>query len=291
MQRFILVGILMCVVLLASFIIGVNITGAEVLKSFPPGSSADYYRELIGVVTGDWQQYGKLFTDLQSQLLRNVFLGVITVVPSIFFLHYLAVGAMEFPEGGEKILFFPLVARIIHLVAAISFAILVLTGLSIIFGKFLGGGLPVRIARYFHIGAALIFACDAPLMFLLWVREMLPATYDIKWIFMLGGYLSKVKKPVPAGKFNAGQKMWFWGATAGGGVMAFTGYIIWGFKAELDTIRLFAIIHSILGAALVAFFLTHLYMSLFAIKGSLHSMLTGYKTKDELDILHSRYKY
>jgi formate dehydrogenase subunit gamma len=51
-----------------------------------------------------------------------------------------------------------------------------------------------------------------------------------------------------------------------------------------------AIIHNLLGALLVAFFIVHLYMAVFAIKGSLASMISGYKPKEELEILHSRYK-
>jgi len=50
-----------------------------------------------------------------------------------------------------------------------------------------------------------------------------------------------------------------------------------------------AMIHNFLGAALVALFLVHLYMSLFAISGSITSMLTGYKPREEVEILHSRY--
>ncbi len=53
------------------------------------------------------------------------------------------------------------------------------------------------------------------------------------------------------------------------GVMAYTGYIIWGMGADLDTVRLYTIIHNVLGMVLISLFLTHLYMSLFAIKGSL----------------------
>ena len=62
-------------------------------------------------------------------------------------------------------------------------------------------------------------------------------------------------------------------------------------QGDLDTVRLYAIIHNVLGMVLLSLFLTHLYMSLFAIKGSLHSMISGYKPKEEVDILHSRYKY
>jgi formate dehydrogenase subunit gamma len=161
----------------------------------------------------------------------------------------------------------------------------------IIFGAIFGGGAPIRLARHIHIINAMVFAVIAVFMFLIWVKDMFPTFYDIKWIFILGGYLSKKKKPVPAGKFNAGQKAWFWLATVGGGIMAYTGYIIWGMNGDLDTVRLYTIVHNVLGMVLISLFLTHLYMSLFAIKGSLHSMISGYKPKEEVDILHSRYKY
>ena len=113
---------------------------------------------------------------------------------------------------------------------------------------------------------------------------------DIAWLFILGGYLSKKKKPVPAGKFNAGQKMWFWLATVGGGIMAYTGWYLYTFNAVTDQLRIMSLIHSFLGATLVALFLVHLYMSLFAIKGAITSMINGYKPREEVEILHSRYK-
>jgi formate dehydrogenase subunit gamma len=139
--------------------------------------------------------------------------------------------------------------------------------------------------------SALVFVLPALLMFIMWLKDMLPQLHDIVWMFVFGGYLSKKKKAVPAGKFNAGQKMYFWFATFGGGVMAYTGYIIWGMGADLDTVRLYTIIHNFLGMAILAFYLTHLYMAVFAIAGSLESMKTGYKSKEEVDILHSLYKY
>ena len=110
-----------------------------------------------------------------------------------------------------------------------------------------------------------------------------------KWLFIMGGYLSKEKIPVPAGKFSGGQKMWFWLATIGGFAMANSGFILWSFQGSVDSLSLMAVIHNFFGAALVAFFLPHLYMSLFAIAGSLGSMISGYKPQEEVAILHSRY--
>jgi formate dehydrogenase subunit gamma len=279
------------VVYAIALIIGTAIAAPTSLTGFTQVFFPQQYSELYGGITGDWQQFGQLFTQLQGDLFWKIFLGVITVVPALFLLHFMIVGAKSFSHDGAQILFFNAFTRLIHWIGAIAFSLLVITGLLIIFGGIIGGGAPIRFARTVHIVAAIVFAFDAVLMFLIWVKDMFPALCDIHWIFILGGYLSKEKKPVPAGKYNAGQKAWFWLSTVGGLVMAYTGYVIWGMQGELDMVRLYAIIHNVLGMVLVSLFLTHLYMSLFAIKGSLNSMITGYKPKEEVDILHSRYKY
>lgn len=291
MRRLIASGVLIMIVYAAVMVISTAIAAPTSMDGFTQFFSPENYGELYGGITGDWQKLGQPFTQLQSELFWKIFLGVITIIPGVFLLHFLIVGAKSFAHDGPQILFFNFFTRIVHWIGAISFALLVITGLLIIFGAIFGGGAPIRLARHIHIINAMVFAVVAVFMFLIWVKDMFPTFYDIKWIFILGGYLSKKKKPVPAGKFNAGQKAWFWLATVGGGIMAYTGYIIWGMNGDLDTVRLYTIVHNVLGMVLISLFLTHLYMSLFAIKGSLHSMISGYKPKEEVDILHSRYKY
>jgi len=291
MQRVLTSVFLLTVFLVAGFAAVVSAQEGQALAGLSAGSSADYYHTLIGTITGDWQGYGQLFTTLQGQWFWKAFLLIITAVPAVFLLHYLIIGAKHFDHDGEQILFFPLFIRVVHFIVAISFSLLVVTGLMIVLGAYLGGGSLVRTARIVHLVSAMAFVLPGLLMFVVWVKDMLPQLHDIAWIFILGGYLSKKKKPVPAGKYNAGQKMFFWAGIVGGGVMAYTGYIIWGMGAELDTVRLYTIIHNVLGMGIVAFYLTHVYMAVFAIAGSLDSMKTGYKCKEEVDILHSRYKY
>ncbi len=261
------------------------------IDGFLTVSSADYYQALRGEIAGNWQNYGQLFTTLQGQWFWKAFLLIITAVPGVFLLHYLVIGAQHFDHGGEKVLFFPLLTRVVHFFAAVSFSLLVLTGLMVVFGKYFGGGALIRSARYVHLFSAMVFVVPACIMLFMWLKDMLPRLHDIAWLFILGGYLSKEKKPGPAGKFNAGQKMYFWSVTCGGAVMAFTGYAIWDMGADVETVRLYTIIHNALGMGLLAFYLTHVYMAVFAIAGSLQSMKTGYKPKEEVDILHSRYKY
>jgi len=291
MQRGFLSVFLLTIILVAGFDVEASAQEGFALLGPSTGSSADYYQLMIENVSGHWQNYGQLFTTLQGQWFGKLFLAIITIIPAVFLLHYLIIGAKHFNHDGEQIYFFNLLNRIVHLFAAISFTLLVITGLLTIFGSVFGGGTFIRTARTIHLVAAMVFVIPCVLMFLMWCRDMLPKLYDISWMIILGGYLSKEKKPVPAGKFNGGQKMYFWFATLGGGVMAYTGYIIWGFGLDLDTIRLYTIIHNILGMCIVAFYLTHVYMSVFAIAGSLTSMKTGYKSKDEVDILHSKYEY
>jgi formate dehydrogenase subunit gamma len=249
------------------------------------------YQQINAMFTGEWQNYGQPFTKLQHSLFPSLFLLVITIVPVIFFLHYIVVGPMVFDHSGKQVYCYNLFVRIIHWCAALSFSLLLLTGLLILFASLFGGGAIGLMARTVHLLSAVVFAGAAIFMFLVWVKDMLPALYDIKWMIIMGGYLSKEIKPVPAGKFNAGQKMWFWLATLGGGVMAVTGYFLYSFSGNTDTLRLSAIIHSFLGAAMVAMFLVHVYMSMAAIKGALGSMISGYKAEAELKILHSKFKY
>jgi len=243
---------------------------------------------------------GPLFTWLQSTYFRWIFLAIVVGVPAVFLFHYVVWGPKVFSHDGEKIYIFNVLERIVHLLAVMSFLVLIPTGLMIVFGKYLGGGGLVMTARHLHGVATIVFTVSVIPMFLFWAIEMLPALDDIKWMFILGGYLSKKKREIPAGKFNAGQKMWFWVATLGGVVMIATGAFMYlqdfnlGIAAtfglsQIDLLRASAIVHNGLAILVTAFFFTHAYMSLFAIKGAIYSMINGYKEEEEVKYLHSSY--
>ncbi|CAG37717.1 formate dehydrogenase subunit gamma [Desulfotalea psychrophila] len=243
---------------------------------------------------------GPWFTFLQGVYFSKIFLATIIGVPALFLGHYLIFGPKIFSHAGKKIYIFPAMQRIVHLLAAVAFIILIPSGLMIVFAKYLGGGPLVAGARHLHGIATLIFLLSLIPMFLFWVREMLPTADDIKWVLILGGYLSKEIKEIPAGKFNAGQKMWFWMATVGGLIMIGTGAAMYlqdfnyGIASSLglsqiDLLRISVLVHNGLALLITAFFFTHAYMSLFAIKGAIHSIINGYKEHDEVMYLHSSY--
>ncbi|AXX91972.1 formate dehydrogenase N, cytochrome b-556 subunit [Malaciobacter molluscorum LMG 25693] len=243
---------------------------------------------------------GKWFTLLQGKYFSIAFLAIAFGVPAVFLVHYLIIGPMIFSHDRKKIHVFTIFHRFIHWLAGFSFIVLIPTGFVMVFGTFFGGGEFVRVCKELHAISTVFFAISVLPMLFMWLKEMLPTSDDIKWLMILGGYLNKRKDPIPAGKFNAGQKMWFWTCTFGGIIMIITGAIMYfqDFKldiiaslglSQIDLLRASAIVHNVLGMAVAALFMTHVYMSVFAIKGAIHSMITGYKEEEEVEILHSTY--
>ena len=54
---------------------------------------------------------------------------------------------------------------------------------------------------------------------LLWFRDAAFESYDREWVRKMGGYLGH-KGEVPAGRFNAGQKMFYWYSGIAGAIMS-----------------------------------------------------------------------
>lgn len=242
--------------------------------------------------------FGSLWTYLQGNhyFSYGVAIAIIALVLG-FSAHYAAVGAKEFDEHSGHIYAFSKFARLNHLVAAVSWVILVPTGVIMMWGESFGGGFFVSLMRHLHGIATILFAITIIPMFVMWFWRMLPRVYDIKWMLVVGGYLSKIKRPVHAGKFNAGQKAWFWVAMLGGAMMIVTGVEMY-FQdlktpfagmfglTQIEILRLCAITHNVLGIGCAMFLLVHIYMAVFAIKGSIHSMINGYKPEEEVYVLH-----
>ncbi len=285
--------VLAMVVILVSaaiFLICAVPAGAQGIGKLNGGHLVNNYQKIMAaVVSPDWQGSGQLFTMLQHNLFTPLFAVVLIGMILLFAAHYIIIGAKRFSHEGKKVLYYTLFCRLIHALAALSFSVLTVSGLMIIFGKLFHGGSLIQSARFLHAPAAVIFLPAVFVLFLLWVKDMLPVADDLDWLLVFGGYLTKKKIVVPAGKFNPGQKSWFWLAVGGGVIMAVTGYYLFSFNTDITNIRLAAIIHNFLGVILLAMFMIHLYMAIFAIKGSLRSMWNGYKSAEEVAAMHSNY--
>ncbi|RDU71617.1 formate dehydrogenase subunit gamma [Helicobacter anseris] len=244
--------------------------------------------EKISGIRG-WRGLGEGFTILQNKFFAPIFFAILILVPLAFFGHNRIVGVKRFDHHGRKFKVFSKYNIIVHWGAAIPFVLICITGLMMMFGDKLGGGMPIRLAKNLHFLATWIFLIFGILMFLMWVKPAMFKLYDIGWLKIMGGYLSNEKREVPAGKFNAGQKMWFWLCTLGGFAMAITGLIMHYFYGDINTLRLMAIIHNVLGFGVLAMLITHIYMAVFAIEGAIEAILNGHMAEEELALMHSYY--
>ena len=118
MRRLIASGVLIMIVYAAVMVISTAIAAPTSMDGFTQFFSPENYGELYGGITGDWQKLGQPFTQLQSELFWKIFLGVITVIPGVFLLHFLLVGAKSFAHDGPQILFFNFFTRIVHWIGA-----------------------------------------------------------------------------------------------------------------------------------------------------------------------------
>lgn len=288
------------ILMLLSFAVGLFAYNDEFLKEIQHDSNI-WGAGRVENIDGYYDlPFAEWFVWLQSSgFFANLALFAIIAVLVAFVGHYLIVGPKIFSHSHGKVYAFNAIERITHAVAAVAWVVLVPTGLVMMFGEEFGGGGFVTFCKNLHAISTVMFAIVLPYMFGKWFIRMLPAVYDARWALILGGYLSKKKRPIPAGKFNLGQKAWFWVCTGGGFIMIITGAVMYfldssipvangGFLgiSQIDFLRASAIVHNILGAAVAVFLLVHIYMAVFCIKGAVHSIINGYKEEEEVYILH-----
>ena len=174
--------------------------------------------------------------------------------------------------------------RIVHWSAAVSFVILAVTGLIILFGRYVVIpllGLTVfswlaTLAKYLHNFVGPLFAVCTVLMFVTWVKENVPNGDDIKWALKGGGLFTG--EHVPSARFNAGQKSWFWlGVTILGIVSSATGFILDfpNFEQGRLLMQQANVIHAISAVAFIALSLGHIYVGTIGMEGAYETMRTG----------------
>jgi len=175
------------------------------------------------------------------------------------------------------------VERLTHWAAALSYIYLLLTGLAFWspwcfwIAAVLGGG---QISRMLHPWIGLIFFLAVVKMYSAWSHEMHFTEADKQWWRSLKHYIqNEDDKMPPAGRYNAGQKALFWSFFYGAIVLLLTGLVLW-FPEQipwsfrwLRTIAVF--LHPVAALATIANFMIHIYMSVFAERGAIDSMVQG----------------
>lgn len=236
------------------------------------------------------QRGGNTWRVLRNGPMATASGAVLLVVPLLLFGFYLMTRPAQAPpprQSGRRIVRFTAWERLVHWATAISFILLAVTGLLIMFGKLM---IPLIghdafswlaiISKYVHNFIGPLFIVCSVIMFFTFLRRNFFRRWDWTWIRQGGGLLSK--KHIPADYFNAGEKIWFWGGVVLLGLlMSVTGLVL-DFVTVGQTryvLQIANILH-IVGATLyIAASLGHIYIGTLGTPGAYEGMRHG--TVDE----------
>jgi formate dehydrogenase subunit gamma len=193
--------------------------------------------------------------------------------------------ALHEPPTGRVILRFTFLDRVIHWSTAVTFSILAISGLIMLFGKavllpLIGYTLfswLATLGKNLHNFTGPLFSLCVLMLFFNFVRDNFPAPGDWQWIRHAGGLFSKHEPP--SGKFNAGEKIWFWGGACVLGIVVSTsGYVLDfpNFDQSRQTMQIAHVVHSIGAILFMLGAMLHIYLGTLGMVGAYDSMRTGY---------------
>jgi formate dehydrogenase subunit gamma len=230
----------------------------------PAGRTWDYFHEVI------LHWFGAI-----------VIIGMIALLT----IAYLIIGRIRISAGrsGVKVPRFNGFERFAHWLTAASFVILGLTGLNITFGKYLllpligpdNFSILAQAAKYVHNFVSFAFVVGLVLIVAMWIKDNLPRHVDIVWLREGGGFI-KSKHP-PAGRFNAGEKLVFWLALAGGVAVIVSGYLLMFpfYVTNIFGMQIAQVVHAVIALLFVALILGHIYIGTIGMEGAFEAMGEG----------------
>jgi formate dehydrogenase subunit gamma len=279
-----------------------------------PGNNAPMWRQVGGGVTGysslpkdqapeagnliqPFVQYpGSMFTNAGEawRQVRNQWLipyggALLLIALGAVGLFYWRKGTLQLHGAptGRKIERFTAFERSAHWANAIAFVILAVSGLVMAFGKFflhpiIGGtlyGWLTYVLKNLHNFAGPVFAVSLLVIILTFVRDNLPRKEDITWLLKGGGLLSEHE--VPSHRFNAGEKVMFWGGVFLLGLIVvasglFLDKLVPGMVYERGSMQIAHMIHAVATVLMMAMFIGHIYMGTLGMAGAYDAMKTGY---------------
>ncbi len=190
---------------------------------------------------------------------------------------------MSSTGDSERLLRYTFQERIVHWLAALLYIYLLLTGLAFFVPNFywiaviLGGG---PTSRFWHPIAGILFLLAMLWMYRVWRGDMRITQADRAWSKAILRYIRNEDEALPAiGRFNAGQKQFFWimfwgilALLVSGTVLWFTDYLPWSFR----WLRyLSVLLHVTAFLVTVAGFIVHVYMGTAVVRGGFTSIIRG----------------
>lgn len=190
------------------------------------------------------QSEGEIWRAIRNGPLPIYGLYALGGVFGLLILFFLLRGRIRIEHGpaGTTIERFNGLERFGHWLLATSFIILAISGLNILYGRYVVEGMNTLVdpdgvqpdfgwqtfalisqaGKWAHNNVAWAFMLGLVLVFLMWVRHNIPNLIDLKWIAKGGGLFVKGVHP-DSRKFNAGQKVIFWATILLGASISLSG--------------------------------------------------------------------
>lgn len=196
-------------------------------------------------------------------------------------------GRVRIKDGvsGESVLRFNMLERANHWMTAVSFVLLALTGVVILYGRslirpWLGPGTFADLASasaWLHMALILPFTLGLLFMLFAWTLQNLPKRVDWEWLKRGGGMGSEESLNPPAPKFNAGQKLIFWLVLLGGFTLVASGVtmmfpFLW---AGYSGMAIAQAIHVVAGLLMIGLIIGHIYIGTVGMEGAFPAMWSG----------------
>jgi len=196
---------------------------------------------------------------------------------------------------GQEIVRHRLSSRAIHWSVASFFFLSLLSGMPIwtpIFGWMaaLFGGLSV--CRWLHPWAGVLFVASSLVMFLHWRRDMCLRPSDREWLRpkKIVQYMTHQGDDPDVGKYNGGQKLFFFATALGALGLLLTGVVLW-FPLTFPRLLMAAsiLLHDVTFILFAVAIVFHIYLGTAALPGTFGSMTRGTVTKAWARLHHPRW--
>lgn len=242
-------------------------------------SRADSNYNLINASGETWRQLRNRWVSPYGLIVVLGMAGVIT-------LFYLIIGSKHLDEErtGKKLFRWSLFIRSLHWTVASLFIVLALTGLNLLYGKFVFRTLfgdafwasMISGSKLLHNYLGPIFGILLVVMLLKLLKDNMPKKHDLEWFKKGGGLIGKGH--VDAGFANGGEKVWYWLLATVGLLVIASGFVLDfpNYGQGRDTMQWANIIHAVGALGLTAVSLGHIYIGTLGTEGSLEAMTTGY---------------
>ncbi len=188
----------------------------------------------------------------------------------------------------ERILRYTFVERVIHWIAGLTYVYVLGTGLALwspylFWIAVLAGGGPT--ARFWHPWAGLLWFATVIWMYVAWWQDMRTTEADREWAKHVGDYIRNEDENLPPiGRFNIGQKQFFWLMFFGGIALVLSGVAMW-FVNDIPWswrwLRYTAVLVHVVAALLtIGGFIIHVYMGTAMVRGGFTSIIRGEVSAD-----------